>query len=40
MGEANNNYMIKDFSKAQENLNEIIRQYPNYSEPYHLLGLM
>lgn len=40
MGEANHFYMFKDYTQAQNMLQDIIRQYPNYAEPYHLLGLM
>jgi len=38
MGEANNCFMFKQEEQAKAILQEIIRQCPNYTEPYHLLG--
>jgi hypothetical protein len=38
MGEANDHFMFKREEQAKQVLQEIIRQCPNYTEPYHLLG--
>eukprot|EP01117_Protostelium_nocturnum_P020085 TRINITY_DN8887_c0_g1_i1.p1 TRINITY_DN8887_c0_g1~~TRINITY_DN8887_c0_g1_i1.p1 ORF type:complete len:914 (+),score=326.92 TRINITY_DN8887_c0_g1_i1:57-2798(+) len=40
MGEANMAYATQDFSTAVTLLQEVIRQAPNASDPYHVLGLI
>jgi uncharacterized protein (UPF0297 family) len=40
IGEANQHYMFNEFDEAITKLNEIIRMYTDYPEPYHLLGLL
>ena len=40
MGKASQLYMNQNFGEASALLKDIIRISPNYTEPYHLLGLM
>ena len=40
MGKASHYFMFQEFHEATLILKEIIRKNPNYTEPYHLLGLM
>lgn len=40
MGQASHYFMFQQFQEASSILKEIIRKNPNYTEPYHLLGLM
>lgn len=40
MGEANQLFVMKDYEKSREKLFEIIKQCPNFSEPYNLLAII
>jgi hypothetical protein len=40
MGKASHCFMFSQFQEAILILKDIIRKNPNYTEPYHLLGLM
>ena len=33
-------YVMQDFADAAQLLHEVIRQAPNYADPYHTMGLI
>ncbi|GIM11145.1 hypothetical protein Vretimale_14678, partial [Volvox reticuliferus] len=40
LGQANVMYALRDYQPAIELLTQVIREYPNVSDPYHTLGLL